>query len=423
MMMDLFPWLLPMGLLICGCAFFSASEAALFFLSPHDQRLFAGGHRAQRLAAELLKLPDRLLTAVLFWNLVTNIAYFALVSMLTIRLQKEGQGTAAGLFAVSSFLVFTFVAEMLPKSLAVLQPRMLATLVAVPLAVSVRVLDPVLAVSRFVVLLSQRVIWPHFTPEPYLELTDLERAVELSTTDAALLEQEKTVLQNIVSLSEMRVEEVMRPRMRYRSYRPPVSLADLEGQIPASGYLLVTEPETDEVAAAIPLAQLPNLPRQHLESYAEEVVYVPWCTTAGETLDLLRNRDRSVAAVVNELGETIGIVTLDDIFDTVFRHDASRSQRLLKRSPIEPMEDGAWRVTGMTTLRRLAREFEVELPPTQAVTVSGVIQEALERLPLPGDRCRWGPFAFEVLGTPDHGHVTVRMTLAPPLQDEEEATP
>lgn len=89
MMIELVPWLLAMGLLICGCAFFSASEAALFFLTPQDQKLFAGGHRAQRIAADLLKLPDRLLTAVLFWNLVTNIAYFALVSMLTIRLEHQ----------------------------------------------------------------------------------------------------------------------------------------------------------------------------------------------------------------------------------------------------------------------------------------------------------------------------------------------
>ena len=419
MMIELVPWLLAMGLLICGCAFFSASEAALFFLTPQDQKLFAGGHRAQRIAADLLKLPDRLLTAVLFWNLVTNIAYFALVTIVSRQLHNEGHGPSAGIFAVLAFLVFTFVAETLPKSLAVLRPRLIATLVAVPMAMAVRILDPVLALSRLVLLLSQRLVWPRFAPEPYLELADLERAVELSTTDTAILEQEKAVLQNIVALSEIRVDEVMRPRMRFSSFRPPISREDLEGRVPASGYALVTERETDEVAAAIPLEHLADLPREHLERLAEDVVYVPWCSTAGETLDLLRSRDLDVAVVVNELGETIGIVTLDDIFDTVFLPDASRSRRLLKRNPIEPIDDGAWRVTGMTTLRRLADEFEVELPKTSAITVSGVIQDVLRRLPLPGDRCRWGPFVFEVLGTPDHGHVMVRMTRAPKVTIEE----
>jgi Mg2+/Co2+ transporter CorB len=362
-----------------------------------------------------LKLPDRLLTAVLFWNLVTNIAYFALATIVTAKLQRESPGATASVFAVLSFLIFTFVAETLPKSLAVLRPRLIAALVAVPMAVAVRILDPVLAFSRIVLLLSQRLVWPKFAAEPYLQLSDLERAVELSTTDTSLLEQERTVLQNIVALSEVRVEEVMRPRMRFRSFRPPVSLSDLEGHVPAGGYVLVTEAETDEVAAAIPLENAVDLPHLHLERWAESVVYVPWCSTAGETLDLLRNRELSVAVVVNELGETIGIVTLDDILDTVFRPDASRSRRLLKRNPIEPVEDGVWRVTGMTTLRRLAKEFNQELPPTTAVTVAGVIQDVLHRLPLPGDRCRFGPFAFEVLGTPDHGHLMVRMTMAPKL--------
>lgn len=419
MTIELVPWLLAMGLLICGCAFFSASEAALFFLTPQDQKLFAGGHSAQRIAADLLKLPDRLLTAVLFWNLVTNITYFVLVTIVSRQLHDQGHGATAGIFAVVAFLTFTFVAETLPKSLAVLRPRLIATLVAVPMSMAVRVLDPVLAFSRLVLLLSRRLVWPRFAPEPYLELSDLERAVELSTTDTALLEQEKTVLQNIVALSEIRVDEVMRPRMRFSSFRPPVSLEDLEGRVPASGYVLVTERETDEVAAAIPLENLADLPCDHLERLAEDVVYVPWCTTAGETLDLLRSRDLDVAVVVNELGETIGIVTLDDICDTVFLPDASRSQRLLKRSPIEPIDEGAWRVTGITTLRRLAAEFDLELPPTRAITVSGVIQDVLHRLPLPGDRCRWGSFVFEVQGTPDHGHVMVRMTMAPKLTAEE----
>ena len=55
---------------------------------------------------------------------------------------------------------------------------------------------------------------------------------------------------NIVSLSEIRVDEIMRPRMRFHAFRPPVALSDLEGHVPASGYVLVTEPDTDEVAAA-----------------------------------------------------------------------------------------------------------------------------------------------------------------------------
>lgn len=414
------PWLVAMGVLVGGSAFFSCSEAALFLLSPQDRHAFASGSRTERIAADLLLLPERLLSTVLFCNLLVNLAFFSISSILSIHLQKEGHTTAAGVVAVGSFLVVILVGEMLPKCLAVMKPRLIAALVAVPMSAMARMLDPIMPLFNTTVLLSRRLLWPRLAEEPYLEVADLERAVELSTTDAALLEQEKTVLQNIVALSEMRVDEIMRPRMRFRAFRPPVGLADLEGRVPASGYVLVSEPESEEVAAAIPLDTMAYLPREHLEYYAEDVIYVPWSTTAAEAFDRMRERERSVAAVVNEFGETIGILTLDDVLDTVFRQEASRSQRLFRQSPIEPDGDGAWLVTGMTTLRRLSRQFDLTLPHTTAVTMAGVVQEVLERLPLAGDRCRWGPFALEVLTAPDHGQLRVRLTLAPNDESAEE---
>ena len=66
-------WLVAMGVLILCSAFFSSSEAALFYLNRHQRRRLASGNRAQRTCARLLDEPDRLLSAVLFWNLVANL--------------------------------------------------------------------------------------------------------------------------------------------------------------------------------------------------------------------------------------------------------------------------------------------------------------------------------------------------------------
>jgi CBS domain containing-hemolysin-like protein len=266
-------------------------------------------------------------------------------------------------------------------------------------------------------LLSRRLLWPRFQPEPYLRVGDLERAVELSTTDAALLEQEQRVLQNLVSLSEIRADELMRPRIQFLSFRPPVSLADLEGEMPPSGYLLVTEPDSDEVAEAIALRQLSSVPTEHLEHYAEAVVYVPWSTTVAQALEEMQRQDRQVAAVANEFGETIGILTFDDILDTIFSRSPSRSQRLLKRVPIRKMGPDRWHVTGMTSLRRLVRHFDVERPASKSVTVAGIVQEMLQRLPQTGDQCRWGPFEMKVLDVPERGELLVELTLAEKQED------
>ena len=340
LLMQYAPWLIAMGVLMLCSAFFSASEAAFFYLSRSDRRRLAAGSRAQRVAAGLLADPDRLLTAVLFWNLMVNVAYFTIVSITSLDLKQDGLTAEAGSFAAGSLVVMIVFGEMLPKSLGVLRPRSLAAMSAVPLAAMVRLLDPVLPVFRMANLLSRRLFWPRFRPEPYLRVGDLERAVQLSTSDATLLEQEQRVLQSIVSLSEIPVDELMRPRVQFLVFRPPVSLADLEGQMPPSGYLLVTEPDSDEVAAAISLRDLSSVPAEHLERYAEPVVYVPWCTTVAQALETMQRQNRRVAAVVNELGETIGILTFDDVLDTIFGRTPSRSQRLLEQMPIRQVGPG-----------------------------------------------------------------------------------
>lgn len=411
------PPLAAMGVLVLCSAFFSSSEAALFYLSRPERRKLAAGSRPQRIAAGLLAEPDRLMTAVLFWNLVVNVAYFTIASIISIQLRGSGQTTVAGTFAVGSLLVIIVFSEMLPKSLAVLRPHGLAGLVAIPLAATVRLLDPVLPGLRLANLLSRRLLLPRFRPEPYLRVGDLERAVQLSTSDAALLEQEQRVLQNLVLLSEIRADELMRPRIQFLSFRPPVSLVDLKGRMPRSGYLLVTEPDSDEVAAAIPLRSLSNIPSEHLEYHAEAVVYVPWCTTVAQALEVMQQRDRQVAAVVNEFGETIGILTFDDVLETIFGRSPSRSQRLLERMPIRPVAPGTWHVTGMTSLWRLVRHFGVQRPPSKSVTVAGVVQEVLERLPQTGDQCRWGPFQLKVLDVPERGQLLVELTLAGDQED------
>lgn len=410
-------WLLAMAVLMLCSAFFSSSEAALFYLGPQDRRRLKSGNRAQRTAARLLADSDRLLTAVLFWNLVVNLAYFTIVSTLSLQLERSGQTAEAGVFAAGALLAIILFGEMFPKSLGVLQPLALSTMVGVPLAAMVRLVGPLIPAFRLASLLSQRLFWPKFQAEPYLHVRDLERAVELSTTDAALVEQEQVVLQSIVSLSEIRVDELMRPRTRFLTFRPPVNLEDLQGQVPPSGYLLITESGTEEVAAAVALYDLCDAPAEHLEHHATAVVYVPWCTTVAEAMEVMQTRQCQVAAVVNELGETIGILTFDDILDTIFGQAPSRSQRLLQQVPIRQVGPGRWELTGMTSLRRLVRHFRVIRQPTKSTTVAGVVQEMLERFPEPGDTCRWGPFQFRVIEVTEREQMLVELRL---IQPEEE---
>ena len=405
--------LLTMAILLLCSAFFSASEAAMFSLRRVERRELAKGSRAQQVIARLLNDSDRLLTAVLFWNLAINLSFFTIGSIISLEMRQEGHTTAAGAFAVGGLVMIILFGEMLPKSLGVLQPQRLAVWLASPLALTIRMVNPLLPAFRMATLLSRRLLWPNFEPEPYLHIRDLERAVRLSGADTTLVEQEQRVLESIVLLSDIRAEELMRPRTQFLSYHPPVTLADLKARPPQGGYLLVTEADSEEVAAAIALDDVWRIPEGPLDLLAEPVIYVPWSTRAADVLELIRRRKREVAAVVNEFGETIGILTFDDILDTLFSGAPSRSERLMRRDPIRPIAPGVWHVTGMTSVRRLARYFQIAAPATHCVTLSGVVQEALERLPVPGDECQWGPFHFKILDVPLRGQLLIELRMSP----------
>ena len=409
-------------LMLAGAsAFFSCSEAALFSLQRDDRRALAKGGAAGRTAIDLLANPDRLLTAILFWNLIINIVYFALASVVGIRLQKSDQQAEAAATALTSLVSLIVLSEMLPKTFGVQQSRRLATMLSLPLAAAVRVLDPFMPLFYAANKLLKRVLFPTFVPESYLEINDLERAITLSTKDQQLAAQERWALQNIISLSELQAEELMRPRRQYQSFKPPVHLDQLGGAITRSGYLLVTEPDNEEISAAIALNHMPNVPRGHLEEFAEPVIYIPWCAPVASILEQMEHRRREVAAVVNEMGETIGIVTLEDILETIFEDQSSRSARLLATSSIQPLGEGRWQVTGITSLRRLSRHFGVTLPPTKSMTVAGILQEILGRLPQQDDQVVWNGFLFRVVraveqdqASAEQSPLAVELQLAPP---------
>jgi putative hemolysin len=396
-------------------AFFSGSEAAFFSLNLSQRREMSKGSPAERTAFALLEKPERLLMGILFWNLATNITYFSLVSRGSIRLEnalQEPQATtAAAGFAFASLMLIILVGEFFPKSVAVLRPRLVSSLVAFPLSLTVRVLDGILPTMRFINEVSRRIIWPGFKPEPYLETSDLERAIELSSDGAQLFEQERQVLRNVVQLRDIRVEEWMRPRTQFRSFAPPLSLEQLGGELPPSRYMLVTDKKGKDLVAAIDITSVIPRDTADLAKLKKSLVVVPWCSNIADALRKLRDADRRVAVVVNEFGETIGVLTWEDIFEAILQLDSVPSHRELARGDIQVESPGVWIATGMTSLRRLERVIGKRLSDTKNLTIGGVLQEDLKRLAEPGDQCVIDDIEIEVIETGRRGEILVRLRV------------
>jgi putative hemolysin len=413
------PGVVAMLVLMGLSAFLSASETALFFLSHEEIRGFRTGRVRERAAAALLSDPDRVLTGILFWNLVVNLVFFAVSIVVSQRLIIAHLHTAAGVFGFVAIVGLLLFGEVVPKVIAAMWRRRLAPLVAWPILGLVRLLDPLLPVFQVLTSISRRTFLPHIHQEPFLSSEDLEGAVNVSDLSAEMIRQEKEILHNILDLSEIRVEEVMRPRGRYAALTPPVRAADLGDKSPPDEYVALVRPGSDDVEAAIALSSFSLMSADRLDEAATDVVHVPWCATLATVLTLLREQVADVASVVNEYGETIGIVTYDDLLDTVLIPEPDRSVRFLNREPVLEVSPGFYHVEGITPLRHLCSKLSMEYEPEsdELVTLAGLLHEKLEHIPTVGDEASWRGYRIRVIEVFKRGRLRAAITKAEPATE------
>ncbi|HBL44069.1 CNNM domain-containing protein [Gimesia sp.] len=419
-----FPGSLALLALIFASGFFSGSETAIFYLSRSELRKFSKGKPSEQVVAALAADADRLLTAVLFWNLLINLSYFAVAGVIARRLADQGMTAAAGVFTVGSLLAIILFGEVLPKSLSIVFRKKIAILVSWPLAVSVRLLDPVIPLLQQISRLMRRTFWPHIQKESYLHSEDLERAVDASGSSEEVIRHERQILHNILDLSEILVEEAMRPRGTYLTFNMPVQLEDLTRITPETDYIILRkrDTETDEIERIISLTELSSFSEKMLNQKSKRVIHVPWCANLSDVYSRFQAEECHFASVVDEYGETIGIVSHDDIIDTLLSPEPSRAKRILRREPVREVAPGVYHVEGITTLRYLCRKLQqdYEIADDGLLTVAGMFHEKLEHIPEVGDICDWLDFELEVIEVRKLGHLIAELREKMPVEESPE---
>lgn len=415
------PGVAVMSALILVSGFFSCSETAFFFLSRDQIRSFTKGHGGQRMVVALMTDPDRLLTAILFWNLLINLAYFTVSFIVMHRLSGAGYPRVAALVALGSLVSMIAFGEVLPKSLAVAFRQVIAPLVSWVLAAAVRVVDPILPWLGRTARILRRTFWPQIGHEPHLDPRDLENAIDASAAMSEdMLQIEQQILHNILDLSEIRVEEVMRPRSHCLVVSPDETFSDLRQPTTGLDYLLIQHPGEHHVRAAVALDGVTTRGPTTFGRIAEKVICVPWCARLAWTYEELQRKYCGVAVVVNELGEMQGIVTYEDILATMLTERPSRTRRLLKREPVIRIGDNRYHADGLVTLRYLATMLRVDFEPDEddQYTINGLFQEQLERLPRQDDVATWRGWRFVVIESRERGGLRV---LIEPLPEADAA--
>ena len=157
-----------------------------------------------------------------------------------------------------------------------------------------------------------------------------------------------------------------------------------------------------------------------VETIANEPWFIPHTTNLLSQLQAFRRRHEHFAIVVDEYGEMLGIVTLEDILEEIVGDIADEHDEEIEG--VQPQPDGRIRVDGRVTLRDLNRRFDWRLPDDEASTIAGLILYEARRIPEEHQVFAFHGFGFEILQR-QRNQITSIMVTPPAPAEEDEKTP
>jgi Mg2+/Co2+ transporter CorB len=414
------PLTLTLLALLALSGFFSSTETALMSINRDRLRHFAReGSRGARAAERLLERPERLIGLILVCNNFVNTAAAAIVTLIGFEL---GGGPAAALGIAVFTVVLIVLGEIAPKTVGALYPERLALPAALVYEVLLGLLQPVVWSINLLangVLRLCGVSRERSAPDS-LSRDELRTVVAESST--VIPHRHQRMLISILDLERMNVEDIMVPRTDIAGLDLSDEWDDLLAQLRDSRHtrLPVYEGSLDHLVGILHMKKVARLlasgelDRDELRSLARtrEPYYVPEGTTLNEQLVQFQRLRRRLAFVVDEYGDVLGLVTLEDLLEEIvgeFTSDTSSLHRDVLREP-----GGTFVVNAAASVRALNRRMGWALPSSGPRTLNGLIIEYLETIPEPGTSLRLADYAIDVLQTGENAVKTVRLRRIDP---------
>lgn len=416
--------LLP--LLLAASAVCSASETALFSLTGHQRLRFSRqNHLAAQAVMSLLARTRDLLITLLLSNMLINTSYFVVSTVLLIRLQERGRlsTTIASALGLAALLALILLSEVLPKLVAARIPTTIAALVSIPLLVVHRAIAPLRVFLRSMVITPlSRLLAPAGRPSA-LSGAELAKLLELSAERGVIDPQEEDLLQGVLSLSRLRVRDLMTPRVDIDAFdlrRPPGELLELFQNTRLSR-VPVYQGDLDHVVGVVyarqALLKKPATPPE-VRKLIRQISFVPELTRADQLLIQFRKRGTTIAIAVDEYGGTAGLITLEDVVEELIGdlfspYDSEGPPQVVALTP------GQWRVSADLPIHEWAQTFAPLHPRGDAVTLGGLVMDRLGRVPRVGDRVEAGNLLVEVEAMDRWRIASLRLTLAIPQSSDD----
>jgi len=403
-------WLLfsLLALLLAASAFLSASAASLRLVNRYRLKHLAKKQRSARRLSKLLKRPDRLHGAILIGDSLAK--NFAVIIALCIAGRLLGVSAGSALIAgLSITLVSLVVVELAPRTLANAHAEQVALTAGWLLKPLVRLFHPLVRLGNGLSRLLLRVCHISCARQGQ-ESADREQSVAKNGTDGdTIAASHQGMLIDLLDLDNVTVNDIMVPRPEIVGLDLDDDIETLVDQIVAMRYTRVPifHGDIDRVEGFLHMRKVNRLLRrgedtltkEALKRFSKEPYFVPENTPLRVQLANFQKNQRRTALVVDEYGDVLGLVTLEDILEEIVgKFTTPRPDR---DEPIRYDGKGAFIVEGGATIREINKMTGWRLPTDGPKTLNGLALEILEEIP-EGNVCfKSEPYYFETLATSD----------------------
>ena len=382
----------PLGLLftllfvlILISGFFSSSETSMLSLNRYRlKHLMGSGHKGARRASKLLERPDRLIGLILIGNNLVNILASAIATVIAIRLYGDAGIAVATIVLTLVILIF---AEITPKTVAALHPEKLAFPFSLFLVPLLKLFMPlVLAINSITNgLLRLLGFRPDVQEGEALSQEELRTIVTESGT--MIPGRHRRMLTNILDLEQVTVDDIMVPRNEVYGIDLDDSDQTILQQLQGSTHTLlpVWREDINNLQGILHMRDLTRvltdggLCREALQRELQTPYFVPENTPLHTQLRQFQLKKLRLGIVVDEYGDLMGLVTLEDILEEIVGEFTSNLAEDSEEMHTQP--DGSTICSGTVHIRDLNRHRGWSLPTDGPKTIGGLALEALEAFP------------------------------------------
>ena len=396
------------GLVILS-AFFSGSETSLTSASkPRMHNLAKSGKKNAKIFETLFKDKELLICTILFANNLVNVLASALATKILIEITNTDGIFYATVIMTLMILIF---GELIPKTLALSKADNYALKISPFIRFLVILLYPLTFSLNFIVYILLKIVgvnYSNFKKEEISEKREeeLRGAIDLHGEDSS--RDEKNMLKSILDLDEITVGSIMISRKDIFSLPVKINYNDLLEKLEDSPHsrIPIWEKNPENIIGVLHVRRLISLKnidskKFDIKSLCQKPWFIPESTKLDNQLMEFKRRKEHFSIVVDEYGEFLGIVTLEDIIEEIVG-DIDDEQDMLKISKkvkgIKSLSQLSFLVKGNVNIRDLNKELNINLPINNNVsTIAGLVLYESRTIPKTKQVFSFFDLKFEIL--------------------------